>query len=189
MVEKTYTNLGAYITPGIKLADLSSTGAFEVRVPVTLEELGYLDQRADGAKGAEVSLQATIGGKLREWKGTIVRSEGRVDRSTMMMYQVVAVHANEKDEAFPYPPSGLFVRAEIKGKVVPRICVLPRSSLRQDGTLLVLSSDFTLKIVQVDVMRTLEKQILVRGGVSEGEQVIVSPMEMPIEGMKLKVIR
>jgi len=185
-VEKTYTDLGSYIMPGARLADLYSTGAFEVRVPVTLEEWGYLKKSEAGVLGGEVLLEAEIGGVKRKWDGVIVRSEGRVDRSTMTMYQVVAVHANENDLAFRFPPSGLFVRAQIKGRVMERVCVLPRSALRQDGTLLVLSADSTLQIVKVDVARTLEKNILVRGGISEGTQVIVSPMETPVVGMRLK---
>ena len=191
LVEKIYTDLGSFIVPGARLADVSSVDAFEVRVPVTLEEFAYLARNdksgADATVGDEVSIQSKIGGKLRTWKGKVVRSEGRVDRSTMTMVQVVKVLPNESGGEFRFPPSGLFVRARIKGRVMENVCELPRSALRQDGSLLVFAADSTLGIVKVEVARTLQKQILVSGGISDQAQVIVSPMETPVVGMKLEI--
>lgn len=186
LVEMTYTDLGSYITPGARLADLYSTESFEVRVPVTLEEFGYLEQSADGVVGDEVIIEAAIGGKIRSWQGCIARSEGRVDRNTMTMNQVVAIQPTPEEVQFQLPPAGLFVRARIKGRVMPTVAELPRSSLRQDMTLLVLDKENQLKIVKVDVARTLEKTVLVRGGIQSGELVIVSPIETPVAGMKLQ---
>jgi RND family efflux transporter MFP subunit len=188
LVEKTYTDLGSYIVPGARLADLYSTDSFEVRVPVTLEEFAYLPWGGDEMVGVEVTLQARIGGGIRHWNGRIVRSEGQVDRSTMTMYQVVKILPNAKDATFTLPPSGLFVRAKIKGRVMPRVCELPRSTLRPDGTLLVMGENSLLQIVPVEVARTLEKHILVTDGLKPGDRVIVSPMETPVAGMKLQAL-
>ncbi len=188
LVEMTYTDLGSYITPGARLADVYSTHAFEVRVPVTLEEFAYLDQGVDGVIGDDVTLQAKLAGKLRIWQGQIVRSEGRVDRSTMTMYQVVEVIPNPDDLLFRLPPSGLFVRARIKGRVMPLVAELPRVALRQDQTMFVLGEDDRLEVVKVEVARTLEKTVLISKGLEPSARVIVSPMETPVEGMKLQIL-
>ena len=186
LVEMTYTDLGSYITPGARLADVYSTNAFEVRVPVTLEEFAYLEQGADGVIGDDVTLQAKLAGKIRRWQGRIVRSEGRVDRSTMTMYQVVKVLSNEDDPQFRLPPSGLFVRARIKGRVMPKVAELPRVALRQDQTMFVLGKGDRLEVVKVEVARTLEGTVLISNGLKPSARVIVSPMETPVEGMKLQ---
>lgn len=188
LVEATYTDLGSYITPGARLADVYSTNAFEVRVPVTLEEFAYLEQGPDGVVGDDVTLQAKLAGKLRVWQGKIVRSEGRVDRSTMTMYQVVEVLPNSDDPRFSLPPSGLFVRARIKGRVMPAVAELPRVALRQNQTMFVLGKEKKLKIVSVEVARTLEKTVLINQGLESGAKVIISPMETPVEGMKLQIL-
>lgn len=187
LIEMTYTDLGSYIAPGARLADLYSTGSFEVRVPVTLEEFAYLSQDENGVVGDEVRLQARIGGKLRTWQGSIVRSEGRVDRTTMTMYQVVKINPNSNDDRFALPPSGLFVRARIKGRVMSRVAEIPRGALRQDNKVLFVDADQTLKMADVELARTLETTVLIRQGIEPGTQVIVSAMETPVVGMKLAI--
>lgn len=188
LVETIYTDLGSYITPGARLADLYSTEAFEVRVPVTLEEFGFLEQDERGVIGDDVELQASIGGKLRSWQGVIVRSEGRVDRSTMTMHQVIEIKPNPEDKLFHLPPSGLFVTARIKGRVMSKVVELPRAALREGKTVFVLDAENRLEIVTVDISRTLKKSVLVNGGVESGDRVIISPLEIPVVGMKLQVL-
>ena len=186
LIERTYTDLGSYIAPGARLADLYSTGAFEVRVPVTLEEFAYLDHGDEGIIGDDVTVQALIAGKMRTWQGSIVRSEGQVDRSTMTMYQVIGIEPNPDDARFRLPPSGLFVRAKIRGGTMAHVSEIPRSALRPDNSLLILGSEGKLEIVQVEVARTLETTVLINEGIKAGDQVIISPMETPVAGMKLQ---
>lgn len=186
-VEATYTDLGSYISPGARLADLYSIDAFEVRGPVTLEEYGFLKQGPDGVVGAEVAMEARIGGRMYQWQGEIVRSEGNVDRNTLTMYQVVRVIPNTDNERFDFPPAGLFVRARIKGRVMPEVAELPRAALRHDQTLLVVDGEGRLKIVSVDISRTMPTTVLVKAGIKAGDRVVVSPIETPVDGMQLQV--
>ena len=184
-VEATYTDLGSYIMIGARLADLYSANAFEARVPVTLEELGYLDK--DKIIGSKVIVNAFLGGVDRQWHGSIVRNEGVVDQQTMTMYLVVGI--KPQSEAGPYrlPPLGLFVQAEIQGGVMEGVIKVPRSALRPDNTLLRVNAANELELTPVTLARTLEKSVLVSAGLSDGAKVIVSPMETPVSGMKLSV--
>jgi RND family efflux transporter MFP subunit len=184
-VEATYTDLGSYIMIGARLADLYSADAFEARVPVTLEELGYLDK--DKIIGSKVIVNALLGGVDRQWHGSIVRNEGVVDQQTMTMYLVVGI--KPQSEAGPYrlPPLGLFVQAEIQGGVMEGVIKVPRSALRPDNTLLTVNAANELELTPVTLARTLEKSVLVSAGLSDGAKVIVSPMETPVSGMKLSV--
>ena len=184
-VEATYTDLGSYIMIGARLADLYSANAFEARVPVTLEELGYLDK--DKIIGSKVIVNAFLGGVDRQWHGSIVRNEGVVDQQTMTMYLVVGI--KPQSEAGPYrlPPLGLFVQAEIQGGVMEGVTKVPRSALRPDNTLLTVNAANELELTPVTLARTLEKSVLVSAGLSDGAKVIVSPMETPVSGMMLSV--
>jgi len=184
-VQATYTDLGSYIMTGARLADLYSVDAFEVRVPVTLEELGYIDK--DEIIGAKVLTRAVIGGKERQWQGAIVRSEGQVDRETMTMYLVVSIKANKEAGQYALPPMGLFVQAEIQGKTLERVTRIPRSALRSDHSLFVVNAGNQLEIIPVKVARTLTHSVLVSEGLKDGSRIIVSPMETPVPGMQLAV--
>lgn len=182
-VEATYTDLGSYIMTGARLADLYSADAFEARVPVTLEELGYLDQ--DKLMGAQVIAKAVLGGAERTWQGTVVRSEGMVDRQTMTMYLVVGIESNGEAGPYRLPSPGLFIQAGIQGKKMDRVTKIPRSTLRPDNTLLIMNADNELEIIPVKLARTLHHSILVSEGLRDGTKVIISPIETPIPGMKL----
>ncbi|MBT8037897.1 MAG: efflux RND transporter periplasmic adaptor subunit [Verrucomicrobiae bacterium] len=183
-VEATYADLGSYVMPAARLADLYSNDAFEVRVPVTLEEMGYL-KRGD-VTGTEVALRARFGGQERAWKGLILRSVGLVDRKTMTMYLVVEIKPNAGGGAYRLPLPGLFVSASITGRVMHDVTQLPRSALRSDNTLLTLTADNKLNIIPVKVARTLNKHVLIAEGLDDGVKVITSPVETPVAGMELR---
>lgn len=184
-IEATYTDLGSYIATGARLADLYSTGSFEVRVPVTLEEMGYLNQ--DDVIGTEVTTTASIGNQLRTWRGKVIRSEGLVDRKTMTIYLVVGIEKNKESGPYQLPPSGLFLKAEIQGVLMDNIVKIPRSALRSDYKILTVDAGDKLKIIPVEVARTLNKTVLISGGLEDGTRVIISPMETPVGGMQLSV--
>lgn len=184
-VAATYTDLGSYVIIGAKLADLYSADAFEARVPVTLEELGYL--KKDQEIGSKVVAKAMVGGAEREWNGTVVRSEGVVDQQTMTVYLVVSIQPQNDAGSYRLPPLGLFVEAEIQGRKMEELIKIPRNALRQDNTLLTVNSEGKLEIVPVTLARTLEKSVLISSGLSDGAKVIVSPMETPVSGMQVSI--
>ncbi len=183
-VEATYTDLGSYVVAGARLADLYSTDAYEVRVPVTLEEMAYLKQ--EGVIGADVVTRATIGNRERTWQGKVVRSEGMVDRRTMTIHFVVEIKPNQGAGPYRLPPSGLFVGASITGSVMDKVTKIPRSALRSDHTVLTLTAENTLQIVPVKVARTLNRSVLIASGLRDGVKVIISPIETPVAGMELR---
>ena len=182
-VEATHTDLGSYITPGARLADLYSADSFEVRVPVTLEEFAYLD--TEEIIGADVTMTAVIGNKQRSWEGSVIRNEEVVDRRTMTVYLVIEIKPREDVEDYRLPPSGLFVSAQITGKTIKDVVEIPRSALRLNNTLMVIGADNKLDFVEVQIARKEEKVVLISEGLESGSRVIVSPIEAPIAGMNI----
>lgn len=186
-VQSANTDIGAYVIAGAKLAELYSLDDFEIRMPVTMEDLGYLKSTGQGFNGSDVTIFAELAGQTCQWTGKIVRSEGNVDRNTMSTHLVMQVDINNRGGVFSLPPTGLVVRAEITGKVVDGVTQIPRSALRQDDTVLTLDSENKLLITSVKIARTMEKTVLVSSGLPDGTRVIVSPIEMPVNGMELDV--
>ncbi len=184
-VEATHIDLGSYVMPGVRLADLYSVDSFEARVPVTLEELGYLDEGE--IIGADVLIKASLGGEVLSWKGAVARNESQVDQQTMTIYLVVSINAADDEGIYRLPPLGLFVEAEIKGRKIDQVVKLPRSALRANNKLFTVNEDNNLDIVTVTPVRTLAKSVLISAGLEEGARVIISPMETPVPGMKLQI--
>ncbi|MGB0774937.1 MAG: efflux RND transporter periplasmic adaptor subunit, partial [Akkermansiaceae bacterium] len=187
-VEAIFTDLGSYVAPGARLADLYSVDELELRLPVPLEDFAYLTEQANEKSGAIVHAHARLGGADRKWVANISRSEGQVDRNTMMVHLVARLKPNKKDKAFPLPPVGLFMQGRIEGKMIKGVFSIPRSALRHDNTILVLKKDNTLAVKTVELARTLDTTVLISGGLEEGEQIITSPLETPVPGMKLTTV-
>lgn len=184
--------LGQYVQAGEKLARIYSTDAAEIRLPVSADRLAYLELdigRPDGkpATGPKVTLAAELGGVERRWEGRIVRSEGGIDEATGMLHLVAEVREPYSRER-PQPLlAGLFVKAEIEGRMQNDLFVLPQGAVNAAQEATAVDAEQRLRIRRVEVLRNEPDRILARGGLSAGDRVVVSGIQIPIEGMKVRV--
>ncbi len=196
MVDRKFIDQGAYLGRLSKIAEVSSVDEYEVRLPLNLNEVGYLGESR--GIGSEVLLESSIGGKIYRWKGRAVRFEGGVDSSTFSMVMVVRVERNgekgEKgDERFQLPPVGMFLRAEVRGERMGKVYSVPREAMREGGTIWQLAAGDVLRIVDVRVIRGERDEVMIgmAGGSEDqlavGDRVIVSPIAIPLGGMKLEL--
>ncbi len=105
------------------------------------------------------------------------------------MVNVVARVRDPYAEVNGTPPLAvdLFVDAEILGPEVEDVVVLPRSALRGASRVLIVDDEQRLRFRDVDILRLAHDEVFVRGGLTPGERVCVSPLEAPIEGMEVRV--
>jgi multidrug efflux pump subunit AcrA (membrane-fusion protein) len=137
-----------------------------------------------------VTVWTTFAGERYEWKGRIVRTEGEIDPTTRMVHAVVEVkdpYAPGDDPTRPPLKAGMFVEAEIEGNVVENVVALPRAALRPQGIVWLVDGDQRLRYREVEVLRTTETEVLVEGGLAEGELVCLSPLDAATDGMKVRV--
>ncbi len=198
-------DLGQYLTPGTPLATIHATDYAEVRLPVPDDQLAFLElpfAYRDGdraAPGPEVELTARFGGQVHAWQGRIVRSEGERDPKSRMLSLVARVE-NPYDHApgsvaggAQRPPLavGLFVEARIAGRGHEGVATLPRIALRRgDGgdQVLVVDGEARLRFRAVEVLRLEGERVLIAGGLAAGEQVCVSPLDVVVDGMRVRTV-
>ncbi|SHJ18644.1 RND family efflux transporter, MFP subunit [Rubritalea squalenifaciens DSM 18772] len=186
IVESANIDEGGYVAPGGRIAEVYASQKMELRLPLSLEDVGFLPEEF---KGTEVTVRAVIGGKPVNWQGKIVRSEGGVDRETMTMMMVVEVTPKQGEQRFALPPKGLFVNGEFQGEKLEGVVRVPRQALTGEGKVYVMGDDNTLRIVAVEVERTERDYVIVTKGLEQGDQVITSPIELPVEGMKVEPVK
>ena len=199
-VRAKYADLGQYIPPGSVLAELYAVDYAEVRLPISDSELAHLEidltTRAveTSAAGPRVRLWADFAGARREWTARIVRTEGEIDPLTRMVVLVARVEdpydipAGQEGTAAPLTV-GLFVEAAIEGRMLEDVRILPRSALRDGSRVYLVSPENTLQRRTVEVLRATRENIVVAGtGLPMGTRVIVSPLEIATEGMRVKDI-
>jgi multidrug efflux pump subunit AcrA (membrane-fusion protein) len=83
---------------------------------------------------------------------------------------------------------GAFVEVEISGTNQENVFVLPRAAVHQGDTVWVVESDSTLGVRKVRITWTGADEVYAKGGLSDGERVIVTPLPTAILGMPVEVI-
>jgi RND family efflux transporter MFP subunit len=193
IVHARHMGVGQYVQPGEKLAHLYSTDAAEVRLPLSTDQLAFLDLplgtgRSAPAQNVKVTLTADFAGAARTWEGRIVRTEGMLDGANGQFYAVAEVPAPyaQKDSQPPLL-AGLFVKAVLQGREMRNLFVLPPAALNTAQEALLVDSEQRLRIRRLSVIRTEPDRVLVAGGLKAGDRVIVSGVQVPVEGMQVNV--
>ncbi len=189
-------DVGQFVAPGGALARLYGVAFAEVRLPIPDAELAYLDLplayrgQSRAARGPKVILRCEFAGKTHQWAGRILRTEGEIDPRTRMVHAIAEVkdpYGRGSDRRRPPLAVGMFVKAEIEGKWVGEVVVVPRSVLRGDQVMVVDETD-RLYYRKVEILRAERDQVLVTFGLSEGERVCLSVLETPVNGMRVEVV-
>ena len=186
------TDVGQYVNPGAALAHIYATDTAEVRLPIPDGDFAHLDLPMDfhgGADGPRVRLRADLAGKQREWTAHVVRVEGEIDPRTRMVYVVARVddpYGRAAQEAGAPLAVGLFVEAEIEGRMIERAVVLPRTALRRGDIVLVVDDESRIRFQPVEVLRTGSDEVVIGAGLSGGERICVSTIETVTDGMSVR---
>jgi multidrug efflux pump subunit AcrA (membrane-fusion protein) len=86
---------------------------------------------------------------------------------------------------------GLFVEAEIQGRSVQNVFVLPRTALRTDAgsdLVYVVDAGDRLHFKTVDVLRAKRDDVVIGGGLRPGDRVCVSPLAAAVDGMAVRIV-
>ncbi|XOV88991.1 MAG: efflux RND transporter periplasmic adaptor subunit [Pseudomonadota bacterium] len=184
---------GQFVSRGASVGQIYASDAVEVRVPLADSQLAFLDLPL-GSRGAlPVSQQARVllstdyGGQHYEWVGRLVRTEAEIDAATRMVHAVVRVENNPESDQ-PALPVGLFVHAEIDGRLVDNVVVLPRAALRNQTQVLIVDADNRLRFRDVQLLRFDRDQVLIAAGLERGDRVNLSPIQTVIDGMRVKPV-
>lgn len=177
---RTHTDVASFVSMGAPLADFYEANALEVRLPVSLSELTYLDLKEMGGK---VILSTSSG---ETWPAEIVRQDAEIDRRSRSLHLVASltddIAAND-----PLLVPGLFVHAEIEGQTLEGVYPVERRALLGENEVLVVTKDDTLTRRQVTVARKEAQRVLIREGLEEGDRVCLSYVPNFIEGMQVRV--
>lgn len=194
IVRAKETDLGQFVSTGSRIGVVFSTDYAEIRLPLTDVDLAFVDlpgpnqmTASGGADGPAVTLTAIQKGRPTEWQARIVRTEGVVDEKSRVTYAVAQL-------ADPYGlhndgnvlPVGTFVGATIQGSTAENIIRVPRGAVRGSRQLLFVDQDNKIEIRNVDIVRSDAEYSYLQGGAVEGERIVVSALETPINGMAVR---
>ncbi len=192
-VRERRANVGDYVGPGTPVAVMFATETMEIRVPLTDADLasmrlpvGFTSTAANAGPAAHVT--SMTGGRIRAWEGRLVRTEASVDARTRLVYGIVEVRDPfSTRHSAPLAP-GMFVSARLEGANSEALVAAPRSALKRNEFVYVVTADNTIDVRQVRPAQTTADEVLFREGVADGERVVVSVLTSPRQGMAVTPI-
>jgi len=187
MIESRMVGLGSFVATGSKVGKVLGTAVAEIRLPVADNQLGFL--KGNGVN-SDVVLEGTSSGKAKIWKAKINRSEGVIDSKSRMSYLVAEItdpyaliESNDKAAIL----FGSYVNAKILGLAVVQASRVPRH-LVENGRVAILDGESTLHYSEIEIIRQEGQNVIVSKGLADGDSLIVSALDYPVEGMKLALI-
>jgi RND family efflux transporter MFP subunit len=192
-------DVGQYVSPGTVLAEVYAVDYVEIRLPLSDEQVPFVDLperfRGEGpgsgpgrGDGPTVTLSATIGKRTYTWDGTVVRTDGAIDTASRQLF-VVAQVDNPYARHGDAPPLkvGQFVEAEITGRTLDGVFVLPRQAVEGGTRVLVVTPDDTIERRPVEVVWGDGDRVVVTGGLAAGERVSRTPLPFAADGARVNV--
>ncbi len=194
LVRRRDVDLGQYVSTGSALGVVFAVDVAEVRLPLSDQDLAFLDLPSPGVLAAETPVPVTLTGRVRgqtaRWDAHIVRTEGVVDEATRLVHAVAEIRDPYGLLGMQRPtplPMGTFVQAEIRGLVSAGLIELPRAALRDGNRVYLANADDELEIRTVEVLRKTPQRAYVRNALQPGDLVITTAIQAPIPGLPLRV--
>lgn len=184
--------VGQVVGSAASIATLVGTDELWVQVSVPVERLVNIDiPGVNAEEGSAVTVTQDLGSASIVRQGTVKQLSGQLDDQSRTATLIVSIGdpLNLKvDSEMPGLPMlpGAFVDIEITGRSAGETIKLPRIAL-EDHDHVWVAAEGTLARRDVSVGWGTEDEVFITDGLAEDEQVIVTPMSFPIEGMQVSV--
>ena len=192
VVQSRSVDVGARASESNVLVTLVGTDAYWVEVPVPVSQLRWIRiPRTDGHLGALVKIYDSAAwgdGIFRQ--GRVVRLEadleaqGRMARLLVRVADPLSLQPGNADQ--PRMMIGSYVRVEIEGQTVTSAAAIDRGFIRNGCNVWVMDADGGLSIRPVEITFRGIERVLVTGGIDPGENMVITDLAAPVEGMLLR---
>ncbi|ADE54669.1 efflux RND transporter periplasmic adaptor subunit [Coraliomargarita akajimensis] len=177
--------LGAIATTNTEIARIASTDSFHIQVSIPESQVPHIE-----IPGAHASIR--IRGSDTDLEGTAISLLSEVDPEGRMARILVEVKdplgLNPQNSQRPKLLLGTYVEVRLKGKQLENSIEIPRNTLHNgDVVWLMRPDDNTLEIRPVEVAWRNRDTVLIRSGLTPGEQLITTQLSLASDGMSLRL--
>ena len=181
--------VGQHVNVGQQLGSIYKAGELDIEVNIPTKEFKWLpsDLGVISSVAADVVFRNT--GDEQVWKGHVARVKAKMDDRTRTLPVVIEVDEkvlSDGSESGMRLRPGMFVTIKIKGKSVNQAYVLPRYVIYPGDVVYTLNDD-RLKVKEVGILRTYKDSVIVNQGISEGDQIIRTPLSGAVDGMRVRL--
>jgi RND family efflux transporter MFP subunit len=189
IVRSKSVDLGSQVTPQEPLAELVGTDAYRIQVSLPVDRLEWIDVPVKaGNSGSKVRISYS---QDHECSGKVIRlmgdlaTEGRMARILVEVTDPLGLKTSNQDRA----PLliGEYVRVKILGHKLDGVFQIPRTALRDNSSVWIIKENQKLEIRKVYPVWRDADVVLLQNDLRPGEQLIISDLAAPVEGMTVRV--
>ena len=190
MVVEESVEVGQLLDPGSDICELVGTDEFWIQVTIPFSQLKWVHFPEDDQPGAEAQVILDAGnGETAVWKGRVIRLLGDLDPLGRMARLVVSVSdplnlSRSSESEFPLL-LGSYVEVKIDAGQLEDALRIPRAALKEGNQIWVVGDDHLLKILPATVLWPEKETVLISNNLEEGDQLIVSDLQVALPGMEV----
>ncbi|NQV24912.1 MAG: efflux RND transporter periplasmic adaptor subunit [Rhodopirellula sp.] len=186
LLTEVHVEKGQYVQPGTPLYRVTQIDAVEIAVPLHPLDFAKIAELVLAGDQPLVELAENEVASAR-WTGRVVRISPEADMATRTID--VLVEVDNKGVALPLLP-GSFVQARIQGPVLKNVVVIPRAAVignSPGSTRVFVERDGKAVEVAVEVSRRLEAQAFISAGLTPGDRVVMTNLDVLTNGSHIAV--
>jgi len=164
-VRQRTVGVGQSVGPGTPLGTIFAIDYAEVRLPITAEEMAFLElpEVADDPP-VDVKLRDALGHGETVWHAQIIRREGALDQSSLELFAIARVDDPfGRESGLPPLRIGQPVVGTIPGHILEDVLVAPRKAVRQlDRIVLINPRTLTIETRTIEPIWSSEDRVVFR---------------------------
>ncbi len=175
-VDEKSVYLDELISSNTKIADISSSEIMEIKLPVNNNYLKYIDLKSKPM----VKFFSNVTNK--SYEGQILRSKSSIDTNTKQLYLIAELKNIDTNLNF-----GEYLKAKISTKNLQDVLIVPNSSIYQ-GSYVFVEKNGVIERRNIQITWQDENNALIKQGLKEGENLVLTILGDVSSGTKVKVI-
>ncbi|MBQ4852830.1 efflux RND transporter periplasmic adaptor subunit [Pseudoalteromonas sp. MMG012] len=188
-------DLGQVVSSNGQIAEIYAIDYVEIRLPINNRDLAFINLPERSREGTHNGLQTqvTLTSDLvgtQQWHGQIIRTEGAISEQSQQLYVVAQIedpYSVDKMAGFAIK-IGQYVNAQITGKTLCNIIIIPNNAIYQGSYVYVLNNDNLLMRKDVQLAWQNKEIAIVKSGLDAGMRLVTTPLGQVSSGTKVVVI-
>lgn len=185
-------DVGQVVSMNSQLADIYAVDYVEIRLPLTNLDLPLIDLPEEFRNGQESQNQSRVrfypeGRDDVQWQGRVVRTEGAIDAQSQQQYVVAQIDdpygVNSQAGAIKI---GQYVKAEISGKILSDVMIIPVQSIYQ-GSYVYVEQEGVVIRKDIALLWKNATDAIVATGLEFGDNLVVTPLGQVSSGTAVAV--
>ncbi len=165
---------GSNARTGSLFGEIINLDSMEVEVQIPASELKWVDRN----RPVRITSNEIAG----EWSGRI----SRIDNSINEQNQTVSLYVS-LDDGFDSVLNGIFVKADIPGVIISDSFRMPRNVIYQEMFIYIVKNG-RLDYRKVEIAKKDKDEVIIRGGVDEGELFVTDILQGVSGGMPARTL-